>query len=301
MSVEEECCDCFNVVKKKHYNGWSEIFKEFKKCKSRRRFKNRRSNNQFELSMYNIMHGFSSSNWVREKAVSSYIPKYMFFNLFSSFRDFVKSRLKFDPLDHLVKLGCSSSSYCFLFHIFVEFCSYQFPNMIETNKDMVEYCVELTKQPKTWYPTTRSVKRSIIYHCGPTNSGKTHAALKRFMDHNHKAIYCSPLRILAIEVCDRVNASGISCNLITGQEKIIKPLSTHISCTIETITTDDYYDVAIIDEIQMACDEQRGGSWTRALLGIKANEIHLCGDTTAMKMITKIRQELEEDLTIKRY
>ncbi|KMZ57966.1 hypothetical protein ZOSMA_806G00020 [Zostera marina] len=51
----------------------------------------------------------------------------------------------------------------------------------------------------------------------------------------------------------------------------------------------------------MACDEQRGGSWTRALHGIKVNEIHLCGDTTAMKMITKICHELEEDLTIKRY
>ncbi|KMZ57967.1 hypothetical protein ZOSMA_806G00030 [Zostera marina] len=103
--------------------------------------------------------------------------------------------------------------------------------MIETNKDMVEYYVKLTKQPKTWYPTACSVKRSIIYHCGPTNSRKSHAALKRFMDLNHKAIYCSPLRLLAMEVCDRLSASAISCNLITGQEKIMKPLTTHISCT----------------------------------------------------------------------
>lgn len=41
------------------------------------------------------------------------------------------------------------------------------------------------------------------------------------------------------------------------------------------------YDVAVIDEIQMINDPQRGHNWTNAVLGLKANEVHLCGDERA--------------------
>ena len=34
-------------------------------------------------------------------------------------------------------------------------------------------------------------------------------------------------------------------------------------------------EVAIIDEIQMLRDEQRGWAWTRALLGVAADEVKL--------------------------
>lgn len=37
-------------------------------------------------------------------------------------------------------------------------------------------------------------------------------------------------------------------------------------------------EVAVIDEYQMISDLHRGWAWTRALLGLQANEIHLCGD-----------------------
>ena len=35
------------------------------------------------------------------------------------------------------------------------------------------------------------------------------------------------------------------------------------------------YDVAVIDEIQMISDPERGYAWTIAFLGVQANEIHL--------------------------
>ena len=38
------------------------------------------------------------------------------------------------------------------------------------------------------------------------------------------------------------------------------------------------YEVAVIDEIQMIGDVERGWAWTRVILGIKAKRIHLCGD-----------------------
>ena len=59
------------------------------------------------------------------------------------------------------------------------------------------------------YPEARRIKRKIIYHSGPTNSGKTHSAIERFKTAE-TGIYCGPLRLLATEVFQRTNdAVGI--------------------------------------------------------------------------------------------
>ena len=50
----------------------------------------------------------------------------------------------------------------------------------------------------------RGIQRHIIFHAGPTNSGKTYHALKRFTDSD-VGIYCGPLRLLAMEVFDKTN------------------------------------------------------------------------------------------------
>lgn len=34
------------------------------------------------------------------------------------------------------------------------------------------------ERPQEWYPAARLMKRKIIYHGGPTNSGKTYHALQ---------------------------------------------------------------------------------------------------------------------------
>ena len=44
------------------------------------------------------------------------------------------------------------------------------------------------------------MKRTFIYHHGPTNSGKTYAALLD-LEKAESGIYCAPLRLLAWEVC----------------------------------------------------------------------------------------------------
>ena len=36
----------------------------------------------------------------------------------------------------------------------------------------------------------------------------------------------------------------------------------------------------MIDEIQMVKDYQRGWAWTRALLGVAAKEVHVCGEVS---------------------
>ena len=52
------------------------------------------------------------------------------------------------------------------------------------------------------------------------------------------------------------------------------------------LNIDKEYDVAVLDEIQMISDPLRGHNWTRAVLGLKAKEIHLCGDESALKVIS---------------
>ncbi|KAL0286372.1 UNVERIFIED_CONTAM: DExH-box ATP-dependent RNA helicase DExH18, mitochondrial [Sesamum angustifolium] len=172
------------------------------------------------------------------------------------FCSFFLKTCKTDLVKYLVSLGPGQEAEKFLFPIFVEFCMEEFPDEIKRFRKMVE-SADMTK-PHTWFPFARAMKRKIIYHCGPTNSGKTYNALQRFMEAK-KGVYCSPLRLLAMEVFDKVNALGVYCSLLTGQEKKDFPFSNHVACTVEMVSTDELYDVAVIDEIQMMADPARYG------------------------------------------
>ena len=55
------------------------------------------------------------------------------------------------------------------------------------------------------------MRRKVVYHGGPTNSGKTYHALQRLKaaDPLHGGgVYLGPLRLLALEVYDRLNEEG---------------------------------------------------------------------------------------------
>lgn len=54
------------------------------------------------------------------------------------------------------------------------------------------------------YPNARSLNRRIIFHAGPTNSGKTYHALERYLSAK-SGIYCGPLKLLATEVFKKAN------------------------------------------------------------------------------------------------
>ena len=92
------------------------------------------------------------------------------------------------------------------------------------------------RMPSNWYPEARAIRRKIVFHAGPTNSGKTYHALKRFMT-SKSGIYCGPLKLLASEVFHKANANGTSCDLVTGEERRFAKKdndpSSHVSCTVE--------------------------------------------------------------------
>jgi hypothetical protein len=82
------------------------------------------------------------------------------------------------------------------------------------------------------YTLARTIRRQVHLHTGPTNSGKTFNAIEKLKAAKN-GIYCAPLRLLAWEVYEKLNAAGIPCNLRTGQEKIDVPGARHTACTVE--------------------------------------------------------------------
>ncbi|KAJ2238318.1 RNA helicase [Coemansia sp. RSA 485] len=226
---------------------------------------------------------------------------------------------KIDKLkaDYLVSVLIRSGREGFQYFIINQFFAYLSENAPDAVKN-IAYLRKITdlRYPHEWMVNTRKMQRRIIMHVGPTNSGKTYHALQRLQNCKN-GIYCSPLRLLAYEVYDRMNKAGISCALVTGEDRrgadfsngLVKPSGYTIdgepcvaikSCTIEMASM-DMRDVAVVDEIQMIADRQRGWAWTNALLGLQASEIHLCGEVTAVPIVKKICAALDEDVEVREY
>ena len=107
----------------------------------------------------------------------------------------------------------------------------------------MESHTDLTR-PWEWYPRARLDKRRIVFHAGPTNSGKTYNALER-LKRARRGMYLAPLRLLAAECYTELNRDGIYCSLLTGQEQRTVPFATHTSSTVELADLDEDYDVVV--------------------------------------------------------
>lgn len=156
--------------------------------------------------------------------------------------------------------------------------------------------------PQEWFPGTREMQRTIHVHVGPTNSGKTYNAIKA-LENSKNGVYAGPLRLLANEVYQRFTAKGLPCALLTGEEvKIPKDTDQYFSsCTVEMVPLNAAFDVAVIDEIQMLGDAERGHAWTMALLGVRAKEVHVCGEDRAANLVKAICASIGDECVIHRY
>jgi len=164
-------------------------------------------------------------------------------------------------------------------------------------------CSSMIK-PHDWYPGARLFKRKIIYHGGPTNSGKTYHALRALREANADqggGVFCGPLRLLALEVFEELNSEGVYCSLMTGQERKDVPFSNVTSCTIEMVNVNKVYDIGVIDEIQLIGDPHRGFAWTRAFLGLQAREVHVCGSLEAENLVRRLCEETGDDFELRTY
>ena len=142
-------------------------------------------------------------------------------------------------------------------------------------------------RPETEFPEVLEMERKFVLHVGPTNCGKTYQALERLKTAEN-GVYLGPLRLLALEVYEKMTDAGIPCTMLTGEECIYQENGRIVSSTIEMLDIGGHYDIAVIDEAQMIADEERGHSWTRSILGLKAKEIHICMSPSAEKVITHL-------------
>ncbi|RNF08260.1 putative RNA helicase [Trypanosoma rangeli] len=147
-------------------------------------------------------------------------------------------------------------------------------------------------EPWDWYPKARFMRRRFVFHYGPTNSGKTHVALEALVQAK-SGVYCAPLKALAAQVWKRIDAR-VPCDLLIGDERRFGGGAEHVSCTVEMTPLDFQIDVGVIDEVQLIADRDRGWAWTRALFGLPAREIHLCGEERAIPLIRKLLYKTRE-------
>ena len=144
---------------------------------------------------------------------------------------------------------------------------------------------------RAYIPSVGSNLRYVL-HIGETNTGKTHHALKK-MKAAESGLYLAPLRLLALEVFDKLNEEGVLCSLKTGEEEKLVEGATHISSTVEMFHEKDFYEVVVIDEAQMLADKDRGFSWYRAITKANAREIHIIGSWNIKDMLFNLLEAVE--------
>uniref|UniRef100_A0A8B9CYN6 ATP-dependent RNA helicase SUPV3L1, mitochondrial n=1 Tax=Anser brachyrhynchus TaxID=132585 RepID=A0A8B9CYN6_9AVES len=227
----------------------------------------------------------------------------LFHQAFISFRKYIMESSSVSADLHIIlnDICCGAGHVDDLFPFFLRHAKQIFP-MLDCMDDLRK--ISDLRLPPNWYPEARAIQRKIIFHAGPTNSGKTYHAIQRFLSAK-SGIYCGPLKLLAHEIFQKSNAANVPCDLVTGEERVYANedarQASHIACTIEMCSTNTPYEVAVIDEIQMIRDPARGWAWTRALLGLSAEEIHVCGEAAAIDLVTELMYTTGEEVEVRNY
>jgi ATP-dependent RNA helicase SUPV3L1/SUV3 len=147
------------------------------------------------------------------------------------------------------------------------------------------------------FVTARALVRRLRLFVGPTNSGKTHAAMDQ-LARAESGCYLAPLRLLALEGQEALEVRGSPCSLVTGEERDVRPGAAFVSSTIEMVNTQRLWGACVIDEIQMIGDHDRGWAWTQAVAGVAAPEIIMTGSADAIPYVTRLAQAMGEDLEV---
>jgi ATP-dependent RNA helicase SUPV3L1/SUV3 len=155
--------------------------------------------------------------------------------------------------------------------------------------------INLAEYPESFEVASRMPRRFIAL-LGPTNSGKTHRAMEALALAD-SGVYLAPLRLLALENFERLQAARphgkpLAVSLVTGEERRIAENGTHVASTVEMLDTRTRVAVAVIDEIQMLADRDRGSAWTAAVCGAPASVVYLVGAPEARRAIEALAERL---------
>ncbi len=138
----------------------------------------------------------------------------------------------------------------------------------------------------------------IVALLGPTNTGKTHRAIERMLEHESGMIGL-PLRLLAREVYDRITSriGRDQVALVTGEEKIVPPRARYFVATVEAMPVHKDLEFVAIDEVQLAAHRERGHVFTDRLLHARGTrETWLLGSDTMRPLVRTLvpTAQLEE-------
>ncbi len=226
---------------------------------------------EFKKELHQLSDGLDIDSSILESFILKYVERYIKSTHTLKLTEKVKRRVLYYYLDYIAP--------------------------IQEKKRKEELLAKSIRDFKSLYPLARDLKREIIFHVGTTNSGKTHQALKELKEAE-TGYYLAPLRLLALEGYEKLKDEGVNVSLITGEEEIIDEESTHISSTIEMMNSSVEVDIAVIDEIQMIDDRDRGWAWANALIGVPAKKVILTGSPNALNAVKKLSQYLNEPLKV---
>jgi ATP-dependent RNA helicase SUPV3L1/SUV3 len=160
--------------------------------------------------------------------------------------------------------------------------------------------VNLADYPES-FPLAHRMTRKFILIIGPTNSGKSHTAVQALANAN-TGVYLAPLRLLALENYERLSnhlgAFEKRVSLITGDERREVEGATHVASTVEMLDTRTAVDVAVIDEIQLLGDPERGSAWTAAVCGAPAPIVYLVGALESRAAVEALAKRLGCELEV---
>ncbi|MGZ3184748.1 MAG: helicase-related protein [Telluria sp.] len=171
----------------------------------------------------------------------------------------------------------------------------------ERHAERTKQSINLAEYPDS-FELARRLPRRFIALLGPTNSGKTHKAMEA-LARAASGVYLAPLRLLALENYERLQAiehhgEPLKVSLVTGEERRVAPGATHVSSTVEMLDARTAVDVAVIDEIQMLADRERGPAWTAAVCGAPARTVYLVGAPEARRAVEALAERLECPLEV---
>ncbi|MFD2092744.1 helicase-related protein [Blastococcus deserti] len=140
-------------------------------------------------------------------------------------------------------------------------------------------------------PVRATRPEHVVFHLGPTNSGKTHDSLAA-LAANRSGVYAAPLRQLAHEAYARLSEQlpPGTVGLATGEEEI-HPDAPIVCCTVEKAPMRG--DLLVLDESHWVADPDRGHHWARLVLTGEYREMHLISAAEAYLLLKPLVADAE--------
>jgi ATP-dependent RNA helicase SUPV3L1/SUV3 len=77
--------------------------------------------------------------------------------------------------------------------------------------------------------------------------------------------------------------------------------ATHLSCTVEMADLKTSFERAVLDEIQLMTDEERGWAFTQCFLGLPTKELYVCGEEAILPLLRRLCKTTNRELTVKKF